>query len=150
MLQTVYRRELPSNLVAFSSVPGRALFREALAHGTMEGWFALAEQYHTQAEPAYCGLGSLVVALNALGVDPRRPWKGQWRWYSEEMLDCCVQLSEIRKNGISLDELGCLARCNELTADIKHADRCNSLQLHADLLAASKGDGSVVIASYSR
>jgi glutathione gamma-glutamylcysteinyltransferase len=95
-------------------------------------------------------LSNIILKLSLHIVDPRRPWKGQWRWYSEEMLDCCVQLSEIRKNGISLDEMGCLARCNELTADIKHADRCNSLQLHADLLAASKGDGSVVIASYSR
>ncbi len=65
-----YRRPLPEGLVPFSSAEGKQLFREALSAGTMEGYFVLSEQFHTQADPAYCGLGSLVVALNALGVDP--------------------------------------------------------------------------------
>jgi glutathione gamma-glutamylcysteinyltransferase len=149
-MDTRYRRSLPEDLVAFSSPQGRALFRDALAHGTMEGWFALAEQFHTQAEPAFCGLGSLVVALNALGVDPKRPWKGAWRWYSEELLDCCVPLPEVREHGVTLEELGCLARCNGLTAEVKHARDHGAAELGADLLAAGRGDGSVVIASYGR
>jgi hypothetical protein len=37
--------------------------------GSLEGFFSLSEQFHTQAEPAYCGLGSLVMGLNALGID---------------------------------------------------------------------------------
>ena len=29
------------------------------------------------------------MVLNALGIDPRRPWKdSRWRWFSEDMLDC--------------------------------------------------------------
>ena len=51
-----YRRPLPDSLIAFASPQGRQLFREALAAGGMEGWFALAEQFHTQADPAFCGL----------------------------------------------------------------------------------------------
>jgi glutathione gamma-glutamylcysteinyltransferase len=62
--------------VPFASPEGRALFREALAEGNLEGWFALAEQFHTQADPAFCGLGTLVVALNALGVDPGSALEG--------------------------------------------------------------------------
>lgn len=150
MLETLYRRALPDEFVSFSSPQGREMFRLALEHGTMEGWFALAEQFHTQIEPAFCGLGSLVVALNALGIDPKRPWKGSWRWYSEEMLDCCVPLSEVRQHGVTLEELGCLAGCNGLIAEVRHADRCGVDQLKADLLAAGRGDGSVVIASYGR
>ena len=78
--QGFYRRSLPDSAIAFSSVEGRQIFREALALGGMEGYFALAEQFHTQAEPAFCGLGSLVVVLNALSIDPGRIWKGVWRW----------------------------------------------------------------------
>lgn len=154
LIQTLYRRALPDELVAFSSPLGRAMFREALAHGTMEGWFALAEQLHTQADPAFCGLASLVVALNALGIDPKRPWKGAWRWYSEELLDCCVPLPVVQQQGITLDELGCLARCNGLEAEVVHAgagDAAAELAaLTAALLAAGRGEGDVVIASYSR
>lgn len=152
--QTLYRRALPAELIAFSSPEGRRMFRDALAHGTLEGWFALAEQLHTQADPAFCGLASLVVALNALGVDPRRPWKGAWRWYSEELLDCCVPLPLVQQQGITLDELGCLARCNGVAAQVVHAGGAAAEEelaaLTAALLSAGRGDGSVVIASYSR
>ena len=34
--------------------------------------------------------------------------------YHESMLECCRNLDEIRKDGISFDELACLARCNSL------------------------------------
>ena len=81
MHPTLYRRPLPADAVEFSSTAGRQLFAEALAAGGLDGYFRIAEQFHTQAEPEFCGLGSLVVALNALGIDPGRLWKGPWRWF---------------------------------------------------------------------
>src|SRR5687768_10011214 len=117
-----YRRPLPERLIAFASPEGRAIFQEALAAGTMESFFALSEQFHTQAEPAYCGLGSLVVALNALGIDPGRLWKGPWRWFGEEMLDCCVPLEVVKTRGITLAQLTCLAGCNGAKAEMRRAD----------------------------
>ena len=68
---------------------GRQIFQEALLDGTMNGFFRLMEQFNTQDEPAFCGLASLSMVLNALAIDPRRPWKGVWRWFSEDLLDCC-------------------------------------------------------------
>jgi len=120
-MQSLYRRPLPEALIEFGSADGRALFREALALGTMESYFALAEQHHTQADPAFCGLGSLVVVLNALAIDPGRLWKGPWRWFSEEMLDCCVSLETVRTAGLTLGEVGCLARCNGAEARVVRA-----------------------------
>ena len=64
----------------------------ALAEGGMEVYFPLAAQFRTQDEPAYCGLSTLVMALNALAIDPGKTWKGVWRWYAEEMLECCAPL----------------------------------------------------------
>jgi hypothetical protein len=49
--RTFYMRPLPSFCIPFSSSQGKQLFREALEAGGMEGYFALAEQYHTQSEP---------------------------------------------------------------------------------------------------
>ena len=60
--------------------------KEALAEGNMEHYFPVAEQFRTQDEPAYCGRSTLVVALNALGIDPGRLWKGPWRWFNEDMV----------------------------------------------------------------
>jgi hypothetical protein len=91
--ETLYRRPLPAGMIAFSSDEGRRVFSEAMAEGGLGGYFPIAEQFHTQSDPSFCGLGSLVVALNALGIDPGRLWKGPWRWFSEELLDCCVPLA---------------------------------------------------------
>lgn len=52
------------------------LFLEAIQNGTMEGFFKLISYFQTQSEPAYCGLASLSMVLNALSIDPGRKWKG--------------------------------------------------------------------------
>lgn len=44
----------------------------------MECYFRLAEQFRTQDEPAFCGLSTLTMVLNALAVDPGRVWKGMY------------------------------------------------------------------------
>ena len=55
------------------------------------------------------------MVLNTLAVDPKRVWKGPWRWYNESMLDCCRSLEEIKESGIEFDQFSCLGRCNSLT-----------------------------------
>ena len=146
-----YRRPLPDGQIPFSSVEGRQLFREALAAGHMEGWFALSEQYHTQADPAFCGLGTLVVVLNALEIDPGRIWKGPWRWYGEDLLDCCQPLEKVQQNGITLDELACLARCNGATSSTVRADQAGVDEFRDAVRAATAAArGPVLVAGYAR
>lgn len=146
-----YRRPLPEGLTPFSSVEGKQLFREALSAGTMEGFFVLSEQFHTQADPAYCGLGSLVVALNALGVDPGRLWKGPWRWFDESLLDCCVPLDVVATRGVTLGELGCLADCNGAHAHVARAADATLADLRRAIAEASRSaSGPVVVAAYER
>ena len=150
-MQSFYRRPLPAPLVPFSSAEGRALFREALTDGTMEGYFPLAEQFHTQAEPAFCGLGTLVMVLNALAIDPGRAWKGPWRWYSEELLDCCRSLEIVKKEGVTMRQLRCLARCNGADVQSFGADQSTLVELRAHVDEASRGaHGPHLITAYSR
>src|SRR5688572_24781442 len=141
---TLYMRPLPASLPALESAAGPAAFQRALLAGTLEGYFRLAQQFHTQADPAFCGLGSLVCALNALGIDPRRRWKGAWRWFSEELLDCCKSLEEVRRSGITLDEAACLARCSGASATVHRGDEADAGAFRKDLLAATTAsDGPV-------
>ncbi len=150
-MQSFYRRPLPRALVPFSSAEGRALFREALEGGTMEGYFPLAEQFHTQAEPAFCGLGALVMVLNALAIDPGRAWKGPWRWYSEELLDCCRSLDKVKQEGLTMGQLRCLARCNGAEVESFPASHSSLGELRGHVIAATRGvDGPHLIAAYSR
>ena len=130
-----HRRQLPEETcVSFSSAQGVIIFKRALRANTMGPYFALAEQFTTQAEPAYCGLATLVMVLNAMAIDPKRcvcvrllrtneknrngteltcvllslslplcltwrVWKGVWRWFSEELLSCCKDIEEVKKEG---------------------------------------------------
>lgn len=120
--QSFYKRQLPDTCIAFDSPRGKQLFRKALDEHHMESYFSLSMQFLTQSEPAFCGLGTLCMVLNTLGIDPLRQWKGVWRWYDETMLDCCRSLDEIKQFGISLPEFVCIARCNRLKANPVRAD----------------------------
>lgn len=59
----------------------------------------------TQDEPAFCGLASIAMVLNALAIDPKRAWKGPWRWFHEQMLDCCQPLDQVLQTGIVLEQV---------------------------------------------
>ena len=150
---TFYKRPLPSGCVPFASDLGRELFREALSEGTMSGYFALAEQFHTQADPAFCGLGTLVVVLNALAIDPGpgRSWKGPWRWFAEEHLDCCRPLAEIQRTGLTIPQLACLARCNGARVAV-HYGETSSLEAFRRAVreAASTAGEPHLVLSYDR
>lgn len=93
-----YRRTLPLDLVHFNSTQGRQMFKEAVEEGTMELYFPLAEQFLTQAEPAYCALSTLAMCMNALAIDPGTLWRKPWRWYAEDMLQCCISLEYVYVN----------------------------------------------------
>ncbi len=45
------------------------------------------------------------MTLNALGVDPRRPWKGAWRWFAETSLDCVKSAEDVKRDGVTLTEV---------------------------------------------
>jgi glutathione gamma-glutamylcysteinyltransferase len=91
----------------------------------------------------------LVVALNALAIDPGRLWKGPWRWFGEELLACCVPLDQVRQRGLNLDELTCLARCNGADVEVSRADEHGLEAFRAALVSAASGH-SVLIAAYDR
>ncbi|KAG2378241.1 hypothetical protein C9374_008384 [Naegleria lovaniensis] len=110
--QGFYQRELPVGCIAFASSEGRKIFEESMNEGNLHSFYPLIEQYHTQSEPAYCGLGTLVNVMNALKIDPKRVWKFPWRWFSEDIFDCCVPLEIVKKEGITLRQFSCLAKCN--------------------------------------
>ena len=70
--KSVFRRQLPEDLVEFNSTLGRRYFAEAMSSGHLEPYFPLSEQFVTQDEPTFCGLTTLTMVLNALNIDPRR------------------------------------------------------------------------------
>jgi glutathione gamma-glutamylcysteinyltransferase len=120
--RTFYQRPLPDSCIAFTTPQGRALFASAMQHQGLKSFYHLIQQHSTQSEPAYCGISTLTIALNAFSLDPRRAWKDTpWRWYDESLLNCCVPLSEIQKTGITIPTFACLAKCQGLQANVHYA-----------------------------
>ncbi len=128
---TYHKRPLPAPLVSLSSPEGKQIFREAMNEGNMESFFALSEQFITQSDPAFCSLSSLAMVLNALNYDPKRVWKGSWRWVSEEMLQCeapavcCHSLAKIKSNGMDFAEFVSLAACHNVQIQSWRAESSN-------------------------
>lgn len=147
-----FRRVLPSSCISFSSEKGKLIFAEALASGHMNCYFKLASQFRTQDEPAFCGLSSLVMVLTALDVDPGVVWKRPWRWYHENMLDCCIPLSAVKTEGITVEQFTCIAECNSLQAIVV---RPRIVQMPVDhfrqvIKTYTQQDDVFLVATYSR
>ncbi|XP_062190304.1 glutathione gamma-glutamylcysteinyltransferase 1-like [Phragmites australis] len=148
---SLYRRVLPSPpAVDFASQEGKRLFAEALAAGTMEGFFPLVSYFQTQSEPAFCGLASLSVVLNALAIDPGRRWKGPWRWFDESMLDCCEPLDKVKAQGITFGKVACLAHCSGANVQSFRANRATIHDLRRHLIRCASSQDCHLIASYHR
>lgn len=110
--KSFYGRKLPENLIDYRSNESKARLVRCITNGTAVPFLALSSCFNTQAEPAYCGLSTLAIILNALRIDPQRLWKTPWRWFTEELLGCCRPLELVKKSGITLEEFQCLAECN--------------------------------------
>jgi glutathione gamma-glutamylcysteinyltransferase len=110
--KSFYGRKLPEILVDYRSNESKLRVVRCITNGTAVPFLSLSSCFNTQTEPAYCGLSTLAIILNALRIDPQRLWKTPWRWFTEDLLDCCRPLEVVKKVGITLEEFQCLAQCN--------------------------------------
>ncbi|RVX19237.1 Glutathione gamma-glutamylcysteinyltransferase 1 [Vitis vinifera] len=136
--------------VLFYVMELQQLFIEAIQSGTMEGFYKLISYFQTQSEPAYCGLATLSMVLNALAIDPGRKWKGPWRWFDETMLDCCEPLEKVKADGISFGKLVCLAHCAGAKVDAFRTNQSTIEEFRKYVMACSTSDDCHVISSYHR
>ena len=108
------RRILPTNLLAFNSEEGKSRFLHSMQTKNAEAYIPLSQQFLSQMDPAYCGVSTLILVLNALAIDPNVRWRGGWRWYGDESMlleRCCLEEERVRREGISLEQFCGLARC---------------------------------------
>ncbi|CAI2190479.1 3350_t:CDS:2, partial [Funneliformis geosporum] len=146
---TFQGRKLPDHLINFASLPGKELFKQALIDGYAEGYFNLSSCFSHQMEPAYCGLSSLSIVLNALQVTGAPVWKGPWRWWSDELLNCCAKIEEVKKSGITFDQFACLARCHCDTV-VKRANKVTKEEFISDLKTVCSRSDIFMVISFSR
>ncbi|KAI8639806.1 Phytochelatin synthase-domain-containing protein [Parasitella parasitica] len=135
------------HLVKFTSVEGKRLFRNAMAQGYAESFFKLMGNFSAQLSPSHGGVSSLAMVLNALEIDPKRTWKGNWRWFSSEQMKTCSPAESIQERGIPFDEFTCLA---QTYCKVLPRRGVSYKQFLSDLEAVTSDSTSQIVVNYSR
>ena len=144
---------LPQSLVGAASDQGEALLIEAEAR---EAYFPLASNFLTQQNQAFCGVASMVMVLNALELPaPAVPAFDPFRTFTQDNLldartEAILPVEVIKKQGITLDQLGGLLAVQPVAVTVHHAA---DVSLEAFRSAASEAlatPGHFVIVNYLR
>lgn len=147
---TFHGRLLPSNLISLTCLEGRRLFKESLEDGRLENYFSLVGNFTHQSDVALCGPGTLAMVLNALEADPGRAWRGIWRWYSDDMLQCCETLEDMKIKGITFDQFVCLAECHGLKVESHRFNESSLENFKEAVEEASLKPKQHLVVSFSR
>ncbi len=144
---------LPDNLTGFSTHDGEVYFAESDAR---EAYFPLADNFVTQKTQSYCGVASMVMVLNALGVPaPAVPEYEPYRTFTQDNVldqrtDAILPRETLARQGMTLDQLGGILATQPVKAEIHHASD-SSVEEFRKLASAYLGEpGHFVIVNYLR
>ncbi|OBZ84078.1 Glutathione gamma-glutamylcysteinyltransferase, partial [Choanephora cucurbitarum] len=135
------------HLVKFTSVEGKRLFRNAMIQGHAESFFKLMGNFSTQSAPTQGGVSSLAMVLNALEIDPKKIWKGNWRWFSSEQMKTCSPAESVKQNGIPFDEFTCLA---QTYCQVQSHRGVSYSEFISDLESVTSNSNSQMVVHFSR
>jgi hypothetical protein len=144
---------LPDNLAGFSTHDGEAYFAESNAR---EAYFPLASNFLTQKTQAYCGVASIVMVLNALGVPaPPVPEYTPYRTFTQdnvlsEQTDAVLPRDVLARRGMTLDQIGGILATVPVKAEVHHASDSSADEFRK-LASSYLGEpGHFVIVNYLR
>jgi hypothetical protein len=144
---------LPDNLAGFSTHDGEAYFAESDAR---EAYFPLASNFLTQKTQTYCGVASIVMVLNALGVPaPPVPEYTPYRTFTQDNVltpetDAVLPRDVLARQGMTLDQIGGILATQPVKAEVYHASM-SSVDEFRKVASAYLGEpGHFVIVNYLR
>ena len=150
---SVYKRILPDSLISLDSKRGRQYLLESLSSSTAESYWSLSQHFSNQSDPAYCGVTSLLMVLNSMGVDPHVRWRGGWRFYGNEdtLLDrCCILKERIQRIGIDMEDFARLAKCQGLRVHLQRSGEGTMHDFRAAVHNALSSISSVMVLAFGR
>jgi len=115
---------LPEPLINLNSEQGARLLLESEAN---RAYWPLSIQFVTQKNQAYCGVASLTMVLNALGVPaPSTPEFEPFKTFTQDNLlndetEKVLPKEVLAKIGMTLDQIGQLLTTFGVQADVRHA-----------------------------
>jgi hypothetical protein len=143
---------LPQTLTPLTSNQGEQLLRESQAQ---EDFIPLSSQFVTQENPAFCGIASAVMVLNALGVPA--PVATAWKrnYFTQDNVfnaetETVIPRQQIEHQGLTLAQLSAILERYPVNAEIHYG---GDLSLNAFRLMASRNlnqSSNFVLVNYSR
>ena len=115
---------LPDKLIDLRSDQGEALLLETRP---LEAYFPITVAFETQKNQAYCGVASIVIALNAMQAPaPTTPEYQPYTVFTQDNVlsdatDTILPRAVLARQGMTLDQLGDLLGLHPVTVEVHHA-----------------------------
>jgi len=144
---------LPPGLTDFASRDGETFLIESNAR---EDYFPLSMQFVTQRTPAYCGVASMVMVLNALNVPaPSTPDNQAFRSFTQDNLldagaDAVLPRDVLARQGMTLDQLGALLALHPVSIEVHHAEDGGLDAFRSEASAALESGSRFVVVNFLR
>ncbi|MBE9139519.1 phytochelatin synthase family protein [Nodosilinea sp. LEGE 07088] len=143
---------LPESLTPLTGLEGQALLQDSEAKAD---FVPLTSQFVTQSNQAFCGVASVVMVLNALGVPA--PLAPEWEraYFTQENVfndqtEAIIGQDAIARQGLTLAELAGILGTYPVNAEIHHGSDV-SLEEFRDLIRANlETPGNYVLINYLR
>src|SRR5512144_1971438 len=124
--QTAFAKTLPlpENLISLASEQGEHLLLDSEAR---QAYWPLSIQFVTQKNRAYCGVASIVMVLNALGVEaPSTPEFEPFNTFTQDNVlnketEKVLPQAVLMRQGMTLDQIGRLLEVHLVKAEVHHA-----------------------------
>ena len=145
---------LPQNLIPFNSGAGEELLINSQAR---EDYFPLSIHFVTQKNQAYCGVATMVMVLNALGIPaPEAPEYSpfhiftQDNFFNNEKTTKVASPDVVSKQGMNLDKLGELLESYDVKVKVYHAADTNLSEFRQLIADNLKQPNNFVLVNYLR
>lgn len=145
---------LPPDLIAFNSPQGKELLQQSEAR---DDFWNLSIQFVTQVNQAYCGVASMVMVLNSLGIPaPEAPQYAPYHVFTQENFfdnpatRQVLSPDVVAQQGMTLDELERLLSSYSVHVQVYHSADTSLAVFRAKVAENLKQPGNFVIVNYLR
>ncbi|WP_244470644.1 phytochelatin synthase family protein [Microvirga massiliensis] len=144
---------LAEPLISLNSERGARLLLESEAN---RSYWPLSIQFVTQKNQAFCGVATIVMVLNALGVPaPATPEFEPFKTFTQDNLlneetEKVLPLAVLSRIGMTLDQIGQILKTFSVKADVRHAADSSLEEFRALATQALSAPNQYVIVNYLR
>ena len=144
---------LPDRLVDLRSDKGEAYLQESQ---DLDAYLPISVTFVTQKTQAYCGVASVVMALNVVGVPaPTSPEYQPYATFTQdnvldEASDAILPRTVLARQGMTLDQLGRILALHPVAVEVHHAEPGGLDAFRKTAADALRTRNHVVVVNYLR